>query len=276
MGRLTIMALPLIRRLFPHRFGLAMLTRFPLLGRWIDRALFHEDHLLILPRDGTVRTIETDIRAEQEDLVLPSSVVEELVRRSEHRFLMDFCICRTSNLCQDYPRGLGCLFLGEAATRIDHRLGRRVSVEEALDHLRRCREEGLVHLVGRNKLDSVWLGARPRERLMTVCSCCPCCCLWRMIPHLREDLGRRVRGMPGLEVRLDGSICTGCGTCLDSCFLGAISLVEGRASIDRGLCRGCGRCADVCPQGAIGMALRPGSAEELVEELDSLADIHKE
>lgn len=82
--------------------------------------------------------------------------------------------------------------------------------------------------------------------------------------------------MPGLEVRLDGSVCTGCGTCLDSCFLGAISLVEGRASIDREMCRGCGCCADICPQGAIGLTLRAGAEEELVEELDALVDIHKE
>ena len=170
---------------------------------------------------------------------------------------------------------MGCLFLGEAATEIDTRLGRQVGVEEALEHLRRCREEGLVHLVGRNKLDSVWLGARPKERLMTVCNCCPCCCLWRMIPHLREDLGRRVTGMPGVEVTI-GEGCTGCGTCLDSCFLDAISLREGRAEIDQGLCRGCGRCSEVCPHGAIDLYVREGATEELLDSLGSLVEIQRE
>jgi len=74
---------------------------------------------------------------------------------------MDWCICRKSTKCEDYPIELGCLFLGEATLKIDPRLGHRATKQEALEHVQKCRDAGLVHLIGRNKLDSVWLNAQP-------------------------------------------------------------------------------------------------------------------
>ena len=55
--------------------------------------------------------------------------------------------------------------------------------------------------------------------------------------------------MDGVEVRVTGD-CSGCGTCLEACFVGANSLVDGRAEIGDE-CRGCGRCVEVCPEQAI-------------------------
>jgi hypothetical protein len=77
---------------------------------------------------------------------------------------MNSCICREAERCEDYPIDLGCLFLGEAALGINPQLGRRVTKEKALQHVRRCREAGLVHLIGRNKLDTMWLGVGPGDR----------------------------------------------------------------------------------------------------------------
>jgi len=54
--------------------------------------------------------------------------------------------------------------MGAAAMGIHPRFGRPVDRDEALDHVRRCREAGLVHLVGRNRLDTVWLGVGPPQR----------------------------------------------------------------------------------------------------------------
>jgi ferredoxin len=162
---------------------------------------------------------------------------------------MDSCICRASASCQDYPTDLGCLFLGEAALGINPELGRRVTKAEASQHVARCREAGLIHLVGRNKLDTVWLGTGPGHRLLTICNCCPCCCIWRILPHVKQEIGAKVTKMPGVEVTVTEQ-CVGCGTCLDTCFVDAIQLVGDRAMITNE-CRGCGRCVEVCPQGAI-------------------------
>jgi len=51
--------------------------------------------------------------------------------------------------------------------------------------------------------------------------------------------------------RVDEQSCRSCGSCVDACPQGAISLRQGTASIDPSLCRGCGVCVDVCPAGAI-------------------------
>ncbi len=199
-----------------------------------------------------------------EQTVLPSVVVERFIERSGFRWLMNKCICRDTSSCSDFPIDMGCLFLGEAARDINPALGRPVTVEEALDHARRCREAGLVHLIGRNKLDTVWLGVGPGDRLLTLCHCCPCCCLWRMLPQLNDRIGAVVTRMPGVEVAVS-EWCIGCGACQeDVCFVDAIGEQDGRALIsDR--CRGCGLCVEVCPEDAIELRLLDESFVEATE-----------
>jgi uncharacterized Fe-S center protein len=45
--------------------------------------------------------------------------------------------------------------------------------------------------------------------------------------------------------------CTGCGVCLKSCAHDAISMIEGKASINAELCAGCSRCITICSLKAI-------------------------
>ncbi|MDI9644277.1 MAG: 4Fe-4S binding protein [Candidatus Verstraetearchaeota archaeon] len=257
-------------RLFPKRFTIARMSRIPLVGRVIDWALFKDDRLLFIPK-----TVELDVRlGEPESMVLPYRVAEHFVNASEYLWVMNFCICRASNGCKDYPHELGCLFLGEATQRIDPRLGRRVTREEALEHLRRCREVGLVHLVGRNKLDSLWLDVRPGEKLLTICSCCPCCCLWKVIPDLSPMIRQKITKMPGVEVSVDRLKCAGCGGCTRGiCFVDAISLKHGKAEISDE-CRGCGRCAEVCPLGAISISISDKKyMDDAIRRISSCVDL---
>jgi len=50
-------------------------------------------------------------------------------------------------------------------------------------------------------------------------------------------------------------VCTICGTCVEVCEFGAISLQEKEgaqvALVNEALCKGCGTCATYCPTGAI-------------------------
>ena len=109
--------------------------------------------------------------------------------------------------------------------------------------------------------------------MLTICNCCPCCCLLGILPHLSPQIGERVTRMPGVKVTVDGR-CTGCGLCVQEvCFVGAIDLVGGRASIGAG-CRGCGRCVEVCPQGAIELTVELGQfLEESVRRIAPLVDL---
>ncbi|MBN2543330.1 CoB--CoM heterodisulfide reductase iron-sulfur subunit A family protein [bacterium] len=49
------------------------------------------------------------------------------------------------------------------------------------------------------------------------------------------------------------AFCTGCQTCLDVCFYGAITYDEdkGVSVVNEAICRGCGNCAGSCPSDAI-------------------------
>ena len=261
----------LIKMAFPGRFLAARATRVPLLGGVIDHWFFEGDHLLYLPKDQLIPVNESiELPGE---MVLPSQVVEHFIEQAGTHWIMNFCLCRASSHCEDYPIDLGCLFLGDAAAGINPRLGRQVTREEALEHVRRCREAGLVHLVGRNKLDTVWLGVGPGDRLLTICSCCPCCCLWGMLPYLAPQISAKVTPMPGVTVAVNGR-CVGCGTCTqDVCFADAIQLQDGHAVIGAA-CRGCGRCVDVCPNKAIELVVENEQfAADAIERISALVDL---
>ncbi|MFC1849376.1 indolepyruvate ferredoxin oxidoreductase subunit alpha [candidate division CSSED10-310 bacterium] len=242
----------LLKRLFSGRYHMARLTKVPILGKIIDYLLFEGDDIIYLPKN---RVIQVNIALSPlQETVLPSRVVEHFIMKSEYHWIMKACICRDASLCQHYPIDLGCLFLGEAVLKINPQLGSRVTKEAALEHVAHCREAGLIHLIGRNKLDTVWLGVGPGTKLLTICHCCPCCCLWRVVPYLDRSVSRKITKMPGVTVSVNEQ-CVGCGTCSeDICFVQAIRLSNNRAFIDEN-CRGCGRCVEICPQNAIQLAL---------------------
>jgi len=246
----------LINKTFSQRFFWSRLTRYPVIGRAIEYMLFENDDIFYLPRDGAVTIpIGETANTGGGGMALPSSVLEHFIREAGFHWIMDFCICRDSTGCRDYPVNLGCLFMGEAARHINPKFGRPVSMEAALEHAARCREAGLVHLVGRNKLDSVWLNVGPPGKLLTVCNCCPCCCLWKILPKVDHRISEKVNRMPGIRVEVSDD-CVGCGTCTKNvCFVKAIRVVDKRAEIDPETCRGCGRCVEACPKGAIAITI---------------------
>ena len=260
-----------IKKTFPQRFIMAWMTRLPLIGRFIDYMLFEGDDIIYLPKDQTIRVDEAV--EGQENVVLPSQVVEHFIEKANYHWIMNTCICREASGCEDYPIELGCIFLGEAAEGINPKLGRRVTKEEALEHARRVREAGLFQLIGRNKLDTVWLNVRPGEKLLTICNCCPCCCLWKVIPTLSPKVSYKVHRMPGVKVTVTDR-CVGCGTCTEgSCFVKAIRLEGDRAVISED-CRGCGSCVSVCPEGAIELTITDSDfMDSLIPRISSLVDV---
>jgi ferredoxin len=257
--------------LFPGVKNIAKLTRIPLLGKLFDKLLFEGDNIIYLPQDRIIAV--NQVISQQEDLVLPSSVLEYFIKRANYHWIMNFCICRASMKCQNYPIDLGCLFLGEAVLGINPELGRLVSKEEALDHIKKCSEAGLVHMIGRNRLDKQWLGVNPGNKLLSICNCDPCCCLWRITPILNPKIGKKVQRMPGIEVYVTDK-CIGCGTCTkDICFVNAITIVNNRAQIGKE-CRACGRCVIICPQGAIKLDITDKEfIEKSIKQIDQIIDV---
>lgn len=258
---------------FPYQQRMARLTKVPLVGGMMERMLFQDDDIMILPR-GHVVKVDEAVAPAGEDVVLPSKVVEHFIKKAGFHWIMNTCICRESTKCKDYPIDLGCIFMGEAARDINPKLGRPVSKEEALEHLHRCQEAGLFQLVGRNKLDSFWLNVHPGDRLLTICNCCTCCCIWRMLPVVADSISSQLTRMPGVRVVVSDR-CVGCGTCEKEtgCIVKAIRLGDGAAFISED-CRGCGRCAEVCPEGAIDVIVEDSDfIRASIERIEAAVDV---
>ncbi len=285
MGRLTPIYSVLFKRTFGKRFQMAKMTRLPLLGRAMEYAFFEDDDIIILPKDEVAkaslekkRTIMIGKEVEPSNIMLPSQVIEHFIAISRYVFLMDRCMCRNASGCKDYPPDLGCIFLGRGTLRIPGSMGRMVSKEEALAHLRKCREAGLVHLIGRDKIDSVWLGTGGKENLLSICSCCPCCCLWKMLPNLSPSISATVTRMPGVSVAVDADQCNGCGACVKKgiCYLDAIEVKDEKASIGE-VCRGCGRCVEFCPRHAIHLHIEDSDfLSGAIRRIEPLVDVVSE
>ncbi|KYC46339.1 MAG: formylmethanofuran dehydrogenase FwdH [Candidatus Methanofastidiosum methylothiophilum] len=263
------LSIKMLSRLFPLRFFFAKFTKLPLIGNLMDKMFFENDKIFYVPRD---RVIQINQNINQDDSVLlPSEILNYFIDKSKHHVIMNFCICRKSKNCENYPQDFGCLFLGEAALNIDPKLGRKVTKEEAKDYVLKCREAGLVHLIGRNKLDSVWLNAKPPEKLLTICNCCECCCLWMMLPNLSTDIGSKVTKLTDLEIKVTDR-CTGCGECIELCFVKAIKIFNKVAQINSN-CRGCGRCVERCRFNAIEIILEKGSLEDSIIKISKSIDL---
>ena len=148
-----------------------------------------------------------------------------------------------------------------------------ITVAAVLIISRGLSDAGLVHMVGRNRLDKIWLGIGPGYKLLTICNCCPCCCLYGTLPYMSPRIGRKIQKLPGAEIRVS-DLCIGCGTCCEGiCFVDAIQIINGTASI-RDDCRACGRCVEVCPEGAIELSIESGQVfNQTIDRLSGLVDL---
>jgi ferredoxin len=266
-----IIFVQLLKKAFPSIKFIAKLTNLPLLGKIFDMLLFKEDDIIYLPKDSVIELNQT-LNA-PEDYAVPSEILRYFIEKANYHWIMDFCICRASMKCEDYPIELGCLFLGKGVLDINPKLGRMVSKEEALEHLKKCKEAGLVHMIGRNLLDKQWLGVDDGSKLLSICNCCPCCCLWRVAPILDTKIGSKIKKIPGVEVSVNQN-CVGCGDCTDDiCFVDAIYIESQKAHITEE-CRGCGRCVQVCPNDAIELTIHNKDyIHRAIKNLDKIINV---
>ena len=197
-------------------------------------------------------------------MVAPREIVEDYIRRACHRTIIDECPCRKGEGCLDHPIDLGCMLLGEGSRDVDPGVGHSATVDEGLAHLERALESGLLPLVGHVFVDKIVFGIHDYARLLTVCFCCPCCCVVRsemkgLVAAYPESLVR----LPGVRVEVTDE-CVGCGECVPVCPVENVSLAGGMAVIGD-MCLGCGSCARACSRGFIKVTIEPGA--DVQEEL---------
>ena len=200
----------------------------------------------VLPAHGTVRN----------EWILPYDDVKAILQ-TQKSFNVRRCVCRVQ---QDYV-GRKCSFPLDICINFStmERPPREgdLSKEEALALLDKAEDLGLVHTVS-----NVMRG------IGYVCNCCGCCCgILRGVNEFGLE-GALARSSYYSEV--DKDTCSGCGLCAERCQVKAISIEEGRATVNRARCIGCGLCATKCPTGAARLVRKP-EAEIIVPPADSAA-----
>ena len=199
-----------------------------------------------------IMPLNVDITDESEKVVIPMDMLKASLAEASYIGGMDSCLCRESNECADFPRDLGCLFLGEAGRLITkHGLGRELTYEEACARVDRAAELGLMAQGVWIEVEQLLWGIRNDEmdKMLEVCFCCPCCCIaMRLSKALQPE--DRVRFHPsGWTMVPDRTKCIGCGACTQPgiCHMEAISLGEdGKVTVNQELCTGCGECRKRC------------------------------
>jgi len=130
-----------------------------------------------------------------------------------------------------------CMQVDRAAEyNIERGTGRALSKSEALEILKKCREEGLVHVVdNRQTVGHV------------ICNCCNDCCLnWTIMKGPKKWVAPS-----RFEAVVNNNLCCGCEVCMDRCFFDALSMQDDIAAVDPDKCLGCGVCTVVCSTEAL-------------------------
>jgi ferredoxin len=193
------------------------------------------------------------------DTVLLLSEVEEMLDAATH-IVVQPCDCR--RLGQNCERPVEtCLWLDDGALEaLDRGYGRRLTRREAKELVRRADRAGLMHTA-----DSEWQS----RGLHAICNCCACDCYPFRAAH---ELGSKGVWPKSRYIAVHHrERCNLCGACVGRCHFeaffhdGTQVAIDGKRQdnvrLDASLCWGCGLCANSCPESALEMkALNQESA----------------
>ena len=169
--------------------------------------------------------------------VLAFEDVNELVKQAR-TIAVTRCSCRAIDGACGKPLEV-CMQLDKAADyAIERGTGRSLTEDEALEMLRMCEEEGLVHAAGNASSSHV------------ICNCCRDCCInWTSPGQVLEKFAAPSR----FRASVEEECCTGCELCVDRCYFDAMHMHEDGvlAAVTHENCVGCGLCQVVCATDAI-------------------------
>jgi Na+-translocating ferredoxin:NAD+ oxidoreductase subunit B len=174
---------------------------------------------------------------------------KEIIKNVSGKIAVVHCVCRNSKdllgePCKSSNIRETCLLLEESASMIlDMGRGRSINKKEALEILQKAEDAGFI------------LQPSNSQKPQFICCCCGCCCealrSLKMFPKPAEYFHSNYYS------EVNSNDCAGCGECLASCNMGAISLSNNVATIDYDRCIGCGVCASKCQVKAVTMKRKP-------------------
>ena len=226
-----------------HDFQIDKLTKeyVEIHHRYIEEALSYELIQKGIPLQ--IRTIPVEKSISPEQHVGFYDDIRKLVENSSGPFAIGDCICRKSKDVLEAPCKATnlretCITLEEAALNTLYLgYGRKIKKDEMLEILTKSQNEGLI------------LQTTNAQRPLSICACCGDCCDFltalKKLPRPSEYF------TSNFYSEVDQSLCEGCGTCIEKCQMGALTLVDNISHVNLNYCIGCGNCASNCPSNAI-------------------------
>jgi len=208
---------------------------------WMDEEWVDESAKLdeVMPINA-MRVIPVNVAIDFNSQVLAMDDIAEQVAQARS-IAVTRCSCRVVDGSCDLPLW-NCVQLDKAADyALERGTGKPLTKDEAMDLMRECEEEGLVHTVG--------AGRTPGH---VICNCCSDCCInWTSLRTGKNKFINPSR----FRAEIDEDECTGCELCLERCYFDAMHMLEDKTvvAVHEDKCLGCGLCQIVCLPEAISM-----------------------
>ncbi len=169
---------------------------------------------------------------------------------SKDRIVIADCICRkrTDVIDQGCGKHLeACFMFGSMGQYyLDKNMGREISLNEAVDILKRCREDGLITQPATS------------QNPTGMCNCCGDCC--GVLGAINKHPNPASIVFSNHIVSIANQDCTGCELCLERCQMDALSMnEEGLIHVSLNRCIGCGLCVTTCPVDTLELIAKPGT-----------------
>ena len=190
---------------------------------------------------------------------VPYDFVTEMMRNTTTIALAE-CYCRLSMDMAGEPcihEKETCFLFNEAGRNlIEIGVAREISLDDALAIVQRSEAAGLVHNINNAEGEVTFM-----------CNCCSCCC--PILGAMKKGL-KNVSQPSRFHAQVIHENCTDCLSCLDYCYVAALTYDNQALNFDIETCIGCGLCASHCPEHAIKMVFRdtPGKIYETAAQLD--------
>lgn len=169
--------------------------------------------------------------------------VKLLIENANGPFGVTNCICKQGmdilgKPCTHTDLRETCISINEGAVQgLQVGYVREINKNEAIGILRKAQDAGLVLMPGNS------------QNPLFICTCCGDCC------QILTSLKKMPKPVDFIEsnyfAAVNEELCEACETCIERCKMEALTITDGRASVDLDRCIGCGNCVSTCPSNAI-------------------------